>query len=364
MRVGILQGLRLSKQVARLDASAAELLAPATTPMGTAGAGVGIRSPWTDGQLTAVVWADILGVDTAPVTRAEAMKVPAVAKARMILAGSIARLPLRAMRGDEVLPDESQPSWLYRTDGPVSPWHRMAWTVDDLLHFGWSLWAVDRGTDGAILNGVRAPRERWQFDDRGRVLIDDKVVSTDQVLLIPGPGEGLLTYAGTTIRAARSLELAWAGRIRNPIPAVELHATTPDVLTDTEIDELIDAWCKARLDPNGAVTYTPSDIEVKTHGESSADMFVEARNAVRLDVANFTGLPGAALDGSLSTASLTYVTQDGKRSELAEALQFWTGPIEARLSQDDVVPRGQRVRFDASDLTTTIPSPTGPTVGD
>lgn len=328
------------------------------------GTQVGIRSPWTEGALTAVVWADILGVDAVPVSRAEAMKVPAVVKARQILAGSIARLPLRALIGADELDAADQPSWLYRTDGPTSPWHRMAWTVDDLMFYGWSLWAVKRGAADVILTAARVPIERWKFDRDGSVLVDDRPASAGQYILIPGPAEGLLAHGATTIRSARSLELAWAGRIRNPIPTTELHQATPDPLTDDEIDQLVKDYSEARLDANGAVVFTPHEIELKTHGESTADMFIEARNAVRLDVANFTGLPGAALDGSLSTASLTYVTQDGKRSELAEATQLWTGPIEARLSQDDVVPRGWRVRFDASDLTTTTPSPTGPTVED
>lgn len=356
--MGILSALRLTKQVEGFTASATGLVSG--LPSGT----TAIRSPWTEGQLQQIVWSDILGVQASTPNRAEAMTVPAVAKARQVLAGTIARLPLRAMRSGDVLPAEEQPSWLYRTDGPTSPWHRMAWTVDDLIFRGWSLWAVERGTDRAILNAVRVPPEWWKFDADGHIEIHGTRVPNDQVILIPGPSEGLLDFAATTIRAARSLELAWAGRIRNPIPAMELHQTTQDTLTDEEAKGLVDAYSKARLDPNGAVVYTPFDVELRPHGTATADMFIEARNAVRLDVANFTGLPGAALDGSLSTASLTYVTQDGKRSELAEAVQLWTGPIEARLSQDDVVPRGQRVRFDTSDLTTVAPSPTGPTVED
>jgi hypothetical protein len=99
-------------------------------------------------------------------------------------------------------------------------------------------------------------------------------------------------------------------------------------------------------------------------GESASSYLVEARNAVRLDVANMTGLPAASLDGSLSTASLTYSTQEGARTELADALRGWTDPISARLSQDDVVPRGQRVRFDVTDLATPTPTATGIPVED
>jgi phage portal protein BeeE len=66
------------------------------------------------------------------------------------------------------------------------------------------------------------------------------------------------------------------------------------------------------------------------------------------------------MDASLSTASLTYSTQEGQRNEFADfTLPYWLEPIQQRLSLDDVVPSGQRVRFDLTDLYTTTPSPTG-----
>lgn len=347
--------------ISRLTAAAgllSEPIGPATSSHR------GIRSPWTDGQLKALVWADLLDDELMPVTRAEAMTVPSVVKARHLLVGHLAGVPLVAMRSADVLPPAEQPTFLYRTNGASTPWHRMAWTIDDLLFHGWALWEVDRGADRAILDAVRVHPDRWRFDDKGAVLLDGQPVNADDVILFPGPSEGLLEYAARTIRGARNIETSWAGRVRSPIPLVELHQVTDDQLDDDEIKQLIDDYVAARQDPNGAVTYTPHDIELKVHGEQASSYLVEARNAVRLDVANFTGLPAEILDGSLSTASLTYTTQEGTRTELGEALRLWYEPIEQRLSQDDVVPRGQRVRFDRAELAAPTPSATGPTVED
>lgn len=329
-----------------------------------AGVQIGVRSPWSSTHLSSIVTADLFGVGTFPPTRAEAMTVPAVVKARHVLVTHLADVPLRALRGPDVLPDTEQPSFLYRTDGPLSPWHRLAWTIDDLLFYGWSLWSVNRGAEDVILSADRVPWDGWDFDDTGSIRVEGQPVDPGGVVLFPGPYEGLLATAGTTIRAARNTETTWAGRITNPIPTVELHQVTDDMLTDAEIQGLVDAYCAARTDVNGAVVYTPAAVELRPHGQASADFLIEARNAIRLDVANHTGLPGAALDGALSTASLTYVTQEGKFSELGEALRLWAAPIEQRLSQDDVVPRGQRVRFDFAQQLTTTPTPTGPTVED
>lgn len=322
----------------------------------------GIRSPWSTTELSQIVWSDLLGVEHLPVTRAEAMTVPSVVKARQIIVGQLAGLPLRALDRAGLLSDEAQPAWLYRTNGTETPWHRTAWTLDDLLFYGWSVWQTINGSDSFPLEARRVPMADWKIDPDGFVvwargtLIDQPISSAR---LIAGPSEGLLVMAGRTIRAARNVELAWAGRVRNPIPVTELHQLERDTLENDEIDDLVLDYSKARRDPDGAVVFTPFDVELRTHGDAATDMFVEARNAVRLDVANFTGLPAAALDGSLSTASLTYSTQEGRESELAGGLRLWADPLEARLSQDDFVPANTRVRFDAGQYLTLNPSPTG-----
>ena len=75
-------------------------------------------------------------------------------------------------------------------------------------------------------------------------------------------------------------------------------------------------------------------------------MFIEARNASRLDLAAYFQLPGSLLDASTATASLTYQTQEGNQSSLDTlTVPYWARPIEDRLSQDDVVPVGHTVRF-------------------
>ena len=357
--MGIRRALTLNRHDPSATLAAAQVLP--TTP-GYPGRGMGVSSPWATSQLSQIVWADILGSETLSVTRAEAVTVPSVTAARKLLVSRIAGLPLVALDKDGPLPD--QPTFLYRTNGATTPWHRMAWTIDDLLFYGWSLWAVVRGVDGAILEATRVPPEWWQIDPDNRITINGAEVNESDVILFPGPDEGLCVFACRTIRAAKNVESAWAGRIRNPVPLVDLHRTSDNEMLPDEVVEMIDDFTLARRDVNGAVTSTPADVELRVFGESASSYLVEARNAVRLDVANMTGLPAAALDGSLSTASLTYTTQEGARTDLADALQGWIDPITARLSQDDVVPRGQRVRFDVTDLATPTPTATGIPVED
>lgn len=316
----------------------------------------GIRSPWSTTNLEPVILADIFGTaDSVPVTRAEAMSVPAVKKGRNLITGNIARLPLKAYRGAEELAE--QPTFLYRTNGQTPPQHRMRWTLDDLIFSGWSLWTVERGSVGQIVDATRIPPHMWNFDKVGNIEIGGEQVSADSVILFSGPDEGLLANGARTIRTAADIERTAAIRAANPTPLLALKQTTDDVLETTEIAALIDAWVAARQSKTGAVGFLPNGLDIQELGTGGADFLIEARNQIAIDVANLLCLPSNLLNGTTATASLTYTTQEGSRGELTDfALAMWMDCITARLSMDDVVPRGVRVAFDLSYLLQSPPS--------
>ena len=291
------------------------------------------------------------------------MTIPAVAKARQILVSTIAKYPLVALDGaDDVTASHA---WLQATDGEVSPWHRMAWTIDDLIFFGWSLWGVERDANGEIVKADRCPIERWKIDPDGTIRIDDVAAEEGSVILIPAPFEGLLAVGSRTLKGGAKLEASWVGKATNPIPAIELHATTDDPLEYDEVTALVQAWADARSDVNGAIAFTPHNVQAIAHGSAEPSLLIEGRNFLRIDVGAFLGIPAALMDASLSTASLTYSTQEGQRNEFADfTLPYWLEPIQQRLSLDDVVPSGQRVRFDLTDLYTNPPTATSPEVLD
>lgn len=326
----------------------------------------GIASPWgsTD-HLYRVVAADLFGADvTQAITRDAAMKVPAMARARHIVAGKLAAAPLRALAGDTELAD--QPTWLYRSDAATAPYHRMLWTVDDLIFHGWSLWALRRAarTDrvGAVLDAVRVPADRWRFQD-GQVLVDDAAVPAERVCLIPGPHEGLLAFGDETLGTAKSLETTVAQRAANPSAMTELHDTDDTPLGDTERAQLLDSWNAARR--QGGAAYTPRRITLRELGQQDSAWLIQARNASAIDVARHVGVPAATIDASNVNSTLTYETAQGRNTELYDlGLSLYADAIAARLSLDDMVPPGVRVAFDLTQLTAPAPDPTGPVTED
>lgn len=282
------------------------------------------------------------------INRAAAMSVPAVKRARNIICTTIARTPVAAYRGDT---RTASPTWIDRTDGPVSPYHRMLWTVDDLLFYGWSAWAVQRGVDGQVIAADRVPYDSWRIDDGGVFVYcapDGTETPADprSVVLIPGSDEGLLTASAGTIRHAADLLNAASKAAENPSAYLELHQTNDVVVTEEQAKAMIGKWAAARRGENGGVAFTSAGVEVREHGAYSEHLLVEGRNAAALDVARAMSLPGTAIDATVDKASLNYENGASKAADLIDyGLAAYMSPIVARLGMDDVVPRGTSVRF-------------------
>lgn len=308
-------------------------------------------------HLESIVWHELFDAAPRVLTRAEAMSVPTVARARRLLACSIARMDLRVWRGTE----EVTPGWLTRTDRDVSPYHRMVWTIDDLIFEGWSLWQLTRGSEAEVLDAARVRPDRWAIDEYGAIKIDDEPVHADDVCLIPGPDEGILSYGRLAIRHAAKLIRAADRAADTPTPTVNLHQTNDYKLTDKEITELIARWSKARRGENGGVAFTSAGIEAREMGAIAEHLLIEGRNAASVDVARAMGIPAAMVDATGPKASLSYETAEGKASEfISYGLAPFMSSVTSRLSLDDMTPRGQRVRFDADALV----GPLGPAADD
>lgn len=341
---------------------------------------------WTSSTLDAVVWADILGADVMPATRAEAMAVPAVARARHLTAGTIARLPLESLRGADPAP--IQPYWCQGTDGQLgdvdaetadrfgieqqSPYQRMLWTVDDHLFYGESMWArtaVSPAGDSRPWRMVRLPWESWdrvylETENRyGFVDAYGQPIDAADCVYIPGPHEGILNFAQRTIRAATGLEQTASDIARRPF-RLELHQTTDIELTKDERSELISATRAALADNNG-ILFTNAAVETKDHPIDSGDLLIAGRNSSAVDVARVVSMPAAMIDATSVGASLEYATLSGRNSQwLDYGLRLYMDAVTSRLSMDDIVPVGQRVAFDTTTLTALDAPATGPATTD
>jgi len=336
-----------------------------------------LGSPWSDSSaLAGIVWSDIFGTSMPkPVTRAEAMAVPAYARARHVICHTVGRITMRAYAtgSTEPLTAPRAPAWLERTDGALPPFHQKVWTADDLLWYGWSCWsrvngAGPNGQPGFPLITSRIPMGTWSMDESGRVKIDrgdgvHELVDQRTVILIPGPHEGLLAFAQDSIRHASDLQRAAGRAAKHPAAHLVLQQTggaplpqesaDPNVQT---IPKLVEAWARARDGINGGVAYLPQNLEAKELGTFDKHLVLEGRNAAAVDAARHASLPADLLDASTDT-SLTYSnSRDNDRRALDYGVGAYMAAMSARLSQGDVTPAGQRVAFDTEEwLDQTVP---------
>jgi hypothetical protein len=316
--------------------------------------------------LDGVVFADVFGAGVPlPVTRAEAMAVPSVARARHIICGTVGAVPLRRYdKGGEPLADQG---WAAQTVGSVPVYHRHVWTADDLLFYGWSCWsrvnaAADPRTGRAEpLRMDRIPYGRWSVDEVGRVHVadpvtgDHKLVDQSTVVLIPGPHEGILTAAASTIRHAADLQRAATMAAQHPAAYLVLEQVqgTPlkyssDDPEEVTVSSTLADWRAARK-AGGGVGFVPTGLKAHELGTFDKHLVTEGRNAAAVDVARICSLPADLLDAS-GPASLTYSNaRDNDVRAIQYGVGFYLRAISAVLSMDAVTPRGQSARFDLED---------------
>jgi hypothetical protein len=330
-----------------------------------------LSTPWgTTTELQQIVIADVFGLDPLdrPLTRAEAMRIPAVARARHVICGTIGRVELGGYRGDTRLLGADEPSWIGSVDDGMSPFHRMLWTCDDLLFYGWSLWRITQraapSSGGFPLRMSRVPMGQWQLEpDTGRVLTyqgDGRggwvlaPAPAGSFVLIPGIAEGLLVDGAGTLRHARDVQRAAHNAAKHPAaylalcdPNGKIKKQTSDDPSEITVDTVLSTWRTARNNPEGGGVAFAGGLDLRELGTFDAHLLESGRNAAAVDVARQASIPADLLDATVSESSLHYSTsRDNDRRAVDYGFGFYMSAISGRLSLDDVTPRGQRVAFD------------------
>jgi HK97 family phage portal protein len=301
-------------------------------------------------------------------SRHDAMSVPAVARARNLIAGTIASMPLDMFVTDQETQERRQVPPLPWVEQPQIDMPRMttlAYLVDSLWFYGRGYLMV---TETYAEDG-RPRRFRWvdpldvTFDtdlETGLItryyfrLSATPRSGVGSLVVFTSIDEGLLVRAGQTIRTCIELEKAALDFARNPAPSITLKNTGMDLPGD-QVQSLLDRWRESRRSTGGAVAYLSSALEMDSVGFSPKDLaMVEAREFQVSEIARATGLPGVLLGASM--AGMTYQNVQAERRGLVDlALQPYMSAIEQRLSMDDVTPRGTTLMFQPNDFLRATP---------
>lgn len=289
------------------------------------------------------------------ITRTEALRVPAVKRARDLIAGGIGQLPLRVYDADGRIATGFSPNLFTQPEPGIAP--SVTWThvVEDLLLFGHAwLRATATGWHGHVIEVRRLDPEtvtiqpEWVHYSEGSALVwPDR----PGLIRVDSPNLGLLD-ASPAVRACVELERA-ALNASTGTPPVDYFTVDGEVSPfedDTAAVEFLDSWTEARRTRSTGLVPVGLKYENGSWDPEKLQL-AEARTFAVLEVARLTGIDAEEL--SVSTTSRTYSNmQDRRRHRLESVYGPYMAAIEQLLSLDgapvSVTPRGYRVGFDPS----------------
>lgn len=291
-------------------------------------------------------------------TRQEAMEVPAVARARSIICGTAASLPLHAY--NKVTNAEIYGRTILEQPDPALPAAvTMSWTFDDLLFHDVAYWQVLSVSpeDGRPVHARRIDPLRVTYNTEGlsAIVVDGFYVDGNLVpmsgvgslIVFYGLGTGgILTRAGRTIKTALDLEKAVSRMAEEPAPAMYIKNSGVD-LPAAQVSSLLANWKSARAQRSTA--YLSGNLEVQAFGFDATQMELSAnRMNTATEIARLMNIPAWYLNAE-STSSTYSNTLQERRSLIDLSLMPFLIAVEQRLSMDDVTPSTQRVRFEVEE---------------
>ena len=309
-------------------------------------------------------------VPAVPPTRDEAMQVPAIARGRNVLCGTIAALPIRAYSTvGGVTGEVDGPLWLDQPDPRYTRLWLLAQTLDDLIFQGRAYWLVaGRYATGfpAGFNYVEHRRIGWsstrgdvyrygippELDGSWVLTVDGRPVADRDVVRFDAfTGTGMLVYGAREIRAALALSDAARRFASVELPVGVLQDLGPG-LTDEEIDATLSRWEQARRTRATAYLGSSFKFDSSTAFDPAKLQLIEARQQSAVECARLMNIPAQYVSAPMGAGNITYQNVESMRRELIDvACGPWIGGIEQRLSLGDVTPRGTQLRFDIDAFT-------------
>ena len=284
------------------------------------------------------------------VSRHDAMSVPSVARARNLICGTVASIPLeyyKTSTGEVIAP----PRWIKQLSKSQPSFVTLTWIVDSLLFYGVSYLLVTEryAEDGrpASFEWVANTRVTFTTDLYGihvtQYYIDASPVDMNDIVTIQGFDEGVLDRSGRTIQAAIDVDRAAAVNSANPQPAGFLKNSGAD-LPPNEVQGLIAAWKRARQ--NNSTAYLTSTLDYNPVSFSPKDMlYNEAIQNLSTQIARAMNVPAYYLSADQNT-TMTYANvQDERKQFYALSIEPYIQAIQSRLSMDDISTAGHEVRF-------------------
>ena len=290
------------------------------------------------------------------VSRAQAMQVPAVARARNIMCATIGALPLEVRR-ESNNSKVATPLFIKTPDPRMTGQSVYTFLAEDILFTGQGyLRILELGADGRPLSAewISVSRVTRTLDALGHNVryysVDGTIVPENGLgSLIPFTGydEGLLVRAGTTILTALALEKAVKRFADEPTPNVVLKSNLP--MPAERVTALLNSWKEARQTRGTA--FVNDTIDFQSIGFSPEQLTLnQARQYMASEIARACNLPEYYVGGNAG-GSMTYSNVTAERRSLIDlSLRPLMTCITQRLSDNDITPRGSIVKYNLEEF--------------
>jgi HK97 family phage portal protein len=287
---------------------------------------------------------------TLRVSRKEAMSVSSVARARNLICGTVAGIPLEYYnkRTGEVM---AAPRWVNQLAKNQPSFITICWIVDSLLFYGVSYLRVTEryAEDGrpAAFEWIANSRVTFTTDLEGIMItqyyVDAAPIAMNDIVTIQGFDEGVLERAGRTIQSAIDIQKAASISASTPMSSGILRNTGAD-LPPAEVAGLLAAWKRSRN--NNSTAYLTSTLEFQSTQFSPKDMmYNEAIQNLSTEIARAMNVPAYYLSADQNT-TMTYANVTEERKQFfALSIEPYIQAIQTRLSMDDISTAGHEVRF-------------------
>lgn len=286
----------------------------------------------------------------ARISRHDAMSVPSVARARNLICGTVASIPLeyyKTSTGEVIAP----PRWIKQLSKSQPSFVTLTWCVDSLLFYGVAYLLITEryAEDGrpAQFEWVANSRVTFTTDLEGIMVtqyyIDAKAIDMNDIVTIQGFDEGVLERGSRTIQAAIDVERAAATNSAQAQPAGFLKNTGAD-LPPNEVQGLLAAWKRSRL--NNSTAYLTSTLDYSPVSFSPKDMqYTDSVQSYSTQIARTMNVPAYYLSSDMnSTMTYANVTEERKQF-FSLSIEPYVQAIQSRLSMDDISTSGHEVRF-------------------
>jgi HK97 family phage portal protein len=284
------------------------------------------------------------------IARKEAMTCSSVARARNLICGTVASIPLEYYnkKTGEVI---AAPRWINQLSKSQPSFVTLTWLVDSLLFYGVAYLLVTEryAEDGrpASFEWVANTRVTFTTDVMGIMIeqyyVDASPIDMNDIVTIQGFDEGVLERGARTIQGAIDVERAAALNGANPQPAGFLKNTGAD-LPPNEVQGLLAAWKRSRQ--NNSTAYLTSTLDYSPVAFSPKDMqYTDSIQSYSTQVARMMNVPAYYLSADMNN-TMTYANvQDERKQFYALSIEPYVQAVQSRLSMPDISTAGHEVRF-------------------